>query len=279
MEAAQGSFFDKRSYKGQLPQSYSITPPAVDMTVTATLPAYHAYLASSGYSKYTPGYFTADIKRLGQFTDVKTLQVLQTVDLQQWIGELKKTMPAKTVSRKVAALNNYFRWLVGEHVLARNPAEPIQTPRVTSPLPTLLYDNECERLLAAASSDPRTYLLVLLCLETGLKKAELLDLHVGDFDFSNSYQPELWVEAHGQAGVQGPQAEAASTDHPGVRGLRAAVRRHERAVSVHAAADRAALERGGAPGGDTQARDRRHPARSVRGAERETGHEAGRGVR
>ena len=144
METEQGSLFDKRSYKGQLPQSYSIPPPTADMTVTATLRAYHAYSASSGYSKYTPDDdFTADIKRLGQFTGVKTLQVLQTVDLQQWIAELKQTMPAKTVSRKVAALNNYFRWLAGEYVLARNPAEPIQTPRVTSPLPTFLYDNEC----------------------------------------------------------------------------------------------------------------------------------------
>jgi integrase len=83
-------------------------------------------------------------------------------------------------------------------VLARNPAEHVRAERVTSPLPTPLYDGECERLLVAASSDPRTYLLVLLVLETGLKKAELLSLRVGDFDFSNQYQPELWVRHTGR---------------------------------------------------------------------------------
>src|SRR5437660_12353747 len=43
-----------------------------------------------------------------------------------------------------------------------------------------------------------TYVLVLLLLETGLKKAELLELQTGNFDFSNQYQPELWVKHEGK---------------------------------------------------------------------------------
>src|SRR2546425_28187 len=111
MAAGQRTLFDKQPYKGTLPQFYSITPPSPEQTVTATLPAYHAYLSSAGYSKYTPDDFTADLKRFGQFTGAKALQDVQTTDIQQWIGELKKTMPPKTVSRKVSALGNYFRWL------------------------------------------------------------------------------------------------------------------------------------------------------------------------
>ena len=41
-------------------------------------------------------------------------------------------------------------------------------------------------------------MLVLLLLETGLKKAELLELDVANFDFSNRYQPELWVKHSGR---------------------------------------------------------------------------------
>jgi site-specific recombinase XerD len=73
---------------------------------------------------------------------------------------------------------------MAEKVLDKNPAQGIRAPRVTAPLPNLLFDNECERLLTVASKDPRTYLLVLLLLETGLKKAELLELQTTDFDFS-----------------------------------------------------------------------------------------------
>lgn len=198
MAQQQSALFDNRSYRGSLPQSHAITPPSADQAVSATLPAYHAYLGSAGYSQYTPDDFTADVRRFGQYTAPTALQDIRPVDIQQWIAELKQTMPPKTVSRKVSALGNYFRWLMAEKVLAKNPAYGLRAARVTSPLPDILFDNECERLLKAASSDPRPYLLVLLLLETGLKKAELLELHVGNFDFSNSYQPELWVKHSGK---------------------------------------------------------------------------------
>jgi len=65
-------------------------------------------------------------------------------------------------------------------------------------LPDILFDEECQKLLAAASADPRSYLLVLLLLETGMKKEELFDLKLTRFDFSNKYAPELWVKHTGK---------------------------------------------------------------------------------
>lgn len=198
MKQEQVALFDKRPLKGMLPNCRATVPPAGHMTVAATLPAYHAYLSSGGYSQYTPDDFTADLRRFAQFTGSKTVGEIQTVDIQQYVAELKKVMPDKTVSRKVSAIGNYFRWLVAEGVVEPNPAQLIRAQRVTSPLPDLLYEDECERLLLAASTDPRTYLLILLLLETGLKKAELLQLETSHFDFSNRYQPELWVKHAGR---------------------------------------------------------------------------------
>jgi site-specific recombinase XerD len=131
METEQDSLFDKRRYKGQKPPSYAIMPPTSEMTVTATLHAYHAYLSSAGYSQYTPDDFTADIRRFGQFTASKALYALQTVDVRHGIEELKKPCRPKTVSRKVSALGNYFRWPTREGVLTKNPAESIRAARVT----------------------------------------------------------------------------------------------------------------------------------------------------
>jgi len=197
MTTEQGTLFDRRRYAGVLPQTYQIVQPTADQTILGTLPAYHAYLSSGEYSRYTPDDFTSDIKKFGLFLGNKALNYVQTVDIQHWIGELKKTMTAKTVSRKVSAIGNYFGWLEQEKVLVHNPAKNIRAPRVTSPLPDILFDNECQRLLDSASSDPRTYLLLLLLIETGIKKAELLDLKTTHFDLSNKYQPELWVKHSG----------------------------------------------------------------------------------
>lgn len=198
MSEQQAALFDGRGYKGIKPQALSVTPPAVDMTIAATIPAYHAYLSSAGYSKYTPDDFTADIKRLAQYTASKRLQDVQTGDIQQYIGQLKQSMIPKTANRKISAIVNYFRWLEAEKVLPKNPAKNIRAGKVQAPPPDLLFENETERLLEVASHDPRTYMLVMLLLETGIKKAELLELTIDNFDFSNKYQPEVWIKHSGK---------------------------------------------------------------------------------
>jgi hypothetical protein len=59
--ATQKSLFDNRPYRGSLPSSAAITPPAADQTVHATLPAYHAFLSAASNSQYTPDDFTAGL--------------------------------------------------------------------------------------------------------------------------------------------------------------------------------------------------------------------------
>lgn len=198
MDNNQPSLFDRKKYKGVMPQSYQIEPPDASHSVLKTLLAYHAYLGSGGYSKYTPDDFTGDVKKFGLFIKDKRLREIRTIDIQQWIGEIKKVMKEKTVSRKISAITNYFNWLTQEKVLKENPVSSIRYLRVTSPLPDILFDEECQKLLAAASADPRSYLLVLLLLETGMKKEELFDLRLIHFDFSNKYAPELWLKHTGK---------------------------------------------------------------------------------
>jgi site-specific recombinase XerD len=111
MAGEQASLFDQRKYKGVMPQTYQIEPPAADHSVLKTLLAYNTYLRSGGYSKYTPDDFTSDVKKFGLFIKDKKLKDIKLVDIQQWIGEIKKVMKEKTVSRKISAITNYFNWL------------------------------------------------------------------------------------------------------------------------------------------------------------------------
>src|SRR5437764_15101638 len=85
MPGEQPSLFDRKKYSGVLPQTFQIEPPTVDFTVLKTLPAYHAYLQSGGYSKYTPDDFTSDVKKFGLFVKEKKLREIRTVDIQQWM--------------------------------------------------------------------------------------------------------------------------------------------------------------------------------------------------
>jgi len=103
----------------------------------------------------------------------KKLQEITSHDLQQWIGSLVspagKGLERKTVNRKVSAITTYFLWLQGLGAITRDPTLPLSNARIQSPLPDYLYENEVKILSAEASTDPRTYLLVLLFLDTGIK--------------------------------------------------------------------------------------------------------------
>src|SRR5437764_4081330 len=93
---------------------------------------------------------------------------------------------------------SYFIWLEKADVVSVIPASSIRYTRITSPLPDILFDEECQKLLAAASADPRSYLLVLLLLDTGMKKEELFDLKLIHFDLSDKYALDLWLKHTGK---------------------------------------------------------------------------------
>ena len=207
MSGSQLPLFQRKTYKGIIPTiPLEIQAPGADKTVLETLPAYYTYLSSGEFSKYTPDDFTGDVKKFGVYLKDKKIKDISDKDIQSWISFLKAPSPrgeglsSKTVSRKLTALANYFQWLVGNEVIAsdKNPMLSIANYRISSPLPEILFETECAALLTAASGDPRTYLLFLLFLETGIKLEELFALHVSHFDFSNRYAPEMHIKHTGK---------------------------------------------------------------------------------
>jgi site-specific recombinase XerD len=207
MKDGQLPLFQRKTYKGIIsPILLEIQPPAADKTVLQTLPAYYTYLQGGGFSQYTPDDFTGDLKKFGLFHKEKPINEISTKDIQAWISFLKTPQPkgeglsAKTVSRKLTALGNYFQWLVTSEAIASkaNPMLGIANYRISSLLPEILFERECQTLLTTASADPRTYLLFWLLLETGIKLEELFALKVSHFDFSNKYSPEMMIKHTGK---------------------------------------------------------------------------------
>ena len=207
MSGSQLPLFQRKTYKGIIPTiPIEMQAPGADKTVLETLPAYYTYLQNGGFSKYTPDDFTGDLKKFGVYLKDKKIKDISDKDIQSWILFLKAPSPrgeglsSKTVSRKLTALGNYFQWLVGNEVIAsdKNPMLNIANSRISSPLPEILFETECTALLTTASHDPRTYLLFLLFLESGIKLEELFALKVSHFDFSNRYAPEMHVKHTGK---------------------------------------------------------------------------------
>src|SRR4051812_544844 len=82
--------------------------------------------------------------------------------------------------------------------MRRDPAATLVNARTQSPLPDYLYEDEIKVVYAGASKDIRTYLLVLLFLEAGIKSSELFMLTRAHVDTSDPYNPEIWIKHSGK---------------------------------------------------------------------------------
>ncbi len=190
--------FEKASQR----QTIEPVAPTAEISVMQTLPAYLAFLRSAGYSESTTEKYFADIRKFSLFIREKKLGSITQHDIQQWVASLLskggEKLDPKTVNRKVSAIINYFVWLTGLAVIAKDPTKTLANARIQSPLPDYLYEDEVKIVYAGASKDVRTYLLVLLFLEAGIKSSELFSLTKAHIDTSDPYHPEIWIKHSGK---------------------------------------------------------------------------------
>jgi integrase/recombinase XerC len=175
--------------------------PTGESSVMQTLLTFQAFLAEK-YAPKTAQMYMGDVRELSIYLKNKKVKEISFHDLQQWIGSLVspagKGLERKTVNRKVSAITTYFLWLQGLGAITADPTLVLNNTRIQSPLPDYLYENEIKTLSAESSLDPRTYLLVLLFLDTGLKSNELFLLTKAHVDVSDPYNPELWIKHSGK---------------------------------------------------------------------------------
>lgn len=175
------------------------------------IPAYHAHLVSSSYADNTIEAYLKDLQLLVRFLGpTKQISQVTTDELKAWLTYLRKErgvpLSKESLRRRIHSIKTFFAWLHQEGYLEKDPARLLVAQREPPPLPEILYEKECEQLLAAASGDSRAYLLVLLLLETGVKRKELLKIRPTYIDLSNRYRPVLWVrgEKHKERKLQLP---------------------------------------------------------------------------
>jgi site-specific recombinase XerD len=106
--------------------------------------------------------------------------------LRRFLADEATRRPAPTSqARTVAALKGFFRFLVENEEIARNPAHVLRTPKKREALPDVLDSRELGRLLRAVERDDvwerhvtgkreRDRLLLALFAYAGLRRSELL---------------------------------------------------------------------------------------------------------
>ena len=146
------------------------------------------YLAAEkNYSKHTLTGYAHDLRQFYSFIGDAEVATLDKHRLRAFLSELSaKGYSKRTVGRRLAALRTFFRFLVREGLIAKNPLSALKNPKQEKKLPMVLEENEVDRLLGAPSDDlagRRDKAILETLYSTGMRVSELVGLDREKIDF------------------------------------------------------------------------------------------------
>lgn len=141
-----------------------------------------------GASVQTSRAYKLDIARFVEYAYVKGAKSPIDVGartLREYVYHLKDLgLSAASIRRNVSAVRTYFKFLLAEGHVVRDPSERLETPKKWRTLPDVLGVDEIEKLLAAPSLDEplafRDRAMLELAYGAGLRVSEWISLGVRD---------------------------------------------------------------------------------------------------
>jgi len=102
--------------------------------------------------------------------------------------QLARLKPASAANR-YRSLQQFFRWLVEEGEVRESPMARMKPPAIPETPPPVLRDEQLKKLLETASGaefdDRRDTAIILLLVDTGIRRAEIAGLKVEDIDWDH----------------------------------------------------------------------------------------------
>lgn len=100
-------------------------------------------------------------------------------------------LSARSLARRISALKSFFRYLVFDGVLKKDPTLKLSSPKAWVPLPKFLSILEVERLLDFPLGEDacrkRDKAMLELLYATGLRVSELVSLRVSDINLEEGF--------------------------------------------------------------------------------------------
>ena len=146
------------------------------------------------FSAHTITAYKSDLDQFQQFVeqtyDISDLLQVTTGFTRSWMVHLmQQNMDVRSIRRKRSVLNTFFNFALKQEVLEINPMEQVSVPKIKKKLPTYLRESELQNLdkvLPEMVDFPtaRDRTIIELLIGTGMRRAELLGLKLGDLRLS-----------------------------------------------------------------------------------------------
>ena len=143
----------------------------------------------SGVSNNTIQAYRADLCQYQEAIKPLLPEKAITEDIEKYLSKIRKSeYSAKTLSRKISAIREFYKFLQSENVIKENPTSKIHTPKVGKSLPFFLTSDDIKKICdtAAAKKDfyaIRMAVMIKLMYTAGLRVSEVISLPEGAINF------------------------------------------------------------------------------------------------
>lgn len=154
------------------------------------LDEYLSYIKiEKGLSENSVKAYRRDITRFGRYLDNNGVELLETdtTTLTAFLVHISsQQLSSRSQSRLISAIRGFFRYLISEKYLDRNPTESILLPTLSKRLPGTLTLDEIKRLLDVPQEKTprgiRDTAMLFLLYATGMRVSELVNLKYTDYN-------------------------------------------------------------------------------------------------
>ena len=144
------------------------------------------------YSKYTCINYQNDLSKYKTYLDSNSIKLdkAEYKDIRGFISYLYNLGESnKTITRNISSLRSFYKYLLKEGYVKKDPMILISNPRQDKMLPHYLTYEEIDKLDKVTSTDKpydiRDNLIIELLYSTGIRVSELVNIKLKDIDMKN----------------------------------------------------------------------------------------------
>lgn len=161
------------------------------MDLSINLSRFVKELETKNRSKFTITAYKKDIEQLATYLSklgIKTWEQANTKSLEKYINKLKSDnkLTLKSISRKINSIKTFYKFLIASKVINQNYSNVLKHPKIQKQIPRTLNSFEYRALRDTAKDNLRTYTIIELLLQTGMRIGELSRLAFDDVDLDDN---------------------------------------------------------------------------------------------
>lgn len=146
-------------------------------------------LVEKKYSKNTIEAYERDLLTFQEIVG-KKITAIKEEDIHLYLKKLSlKGLNERSILRVISCLKSFYKFLLIEKTVTKNPMENIEIPKLKKSLPHTLTEEEINDLLEIPLIDSFSYrnkAMLEVLYATGIRVSELVNLKLGDIDLESA---------------------------------------------------------------------------------------------